>query len=213
METTATILDPHTFDPELILLGYLVRHGELKNMAVWDGWGDLELSAEGHAQAQHAAWWLSFLPIGRVVCSDVPRTRQTAEYIMNTGVVACPYLACDPNLRPWNVSDYTGKEKTPARLASFKQYLDNPDLMVPGGESRNQLWDRIQCIFQYLAAPYEGKITVCVIHNSVIKSLMGLDDMREAVSPGGLIAVYMSQKGEIFYQIVLGAVTPEVGIS
>ena len=213
METTSSILDPHTFDPQLSLLGYLLRHGELTDMDVWDSWGALELSAEGQQQAQHAAWWLSFLPIGRVICSDLPRTSQTAEHVMNTGVVVCTYLACDPNLRAWNVGEFTGKEKTPARLASFQKYLDNPDLMTPSGESKNQFRDRVQCAFQYLVAPYDGKISVLVVHNSVIKSLMGLDDIREAVAPGGLVAVYMDSRGEIFYQVVLGEVRLEEGVS
>ena len=29
-------------DPTRELIGYLVRHGELVNMNVWDGWGNLD---------------------------------------------------------------------------------------------------------------------------------------------------------------------------
>ena len=205
--------NPITFDPTKHLIGYLVRHGELTNMHVWDGWGDLTLSEEGQRQAEKVAWWVSFMAIGRVVCSDLPRTRQTAEPLMSSGSVLCPYLACDPNLRPWNVSEFTGKEKTPARLAEFQKYLDNPTLMIPGGESRQQFSERIQVIFQYLVAPYEGRITVCIVHNSVIKSLMGLDAMKEAVEPGGIISVSLDGRGEIFYEIVMGEVKLEQGVS
>jgi broad specificity phosphatase PhoE len=200
--------------PEKTLLGWLIRHGELVNMSVWDGWGLFDLSEEGRQQAEKAAQWLSFEKIGRVVSSDVPRTLHTAQYLMDTGWVCCPFMACDPNIRPWNVSEeFTGKEKTPERLAAFKKYLDDPDLVIPGGESRNQLHDRVQVIFQYLCAPYNALPTACFIHNSVIKSLMGLDDVKQAVMPGGIVGVYMDEKGEIDFEVLLGHVEPEIGVS
>lgn len=200
-------------DPNRQLIGWLIRHGELKNMHCWDGWGDYDLSEVGIQQAEAAARWLSFERIGRVVSSDVPRTMHTAQYLMNTGRVECPFMACDTSLRPWMVSDFTGKEKTPERLAEFQKYLDNPDLVVPGGESRNQLNARVQVIFQYLVAPYKALPTACFIHNSVIKSLMGLDTIKEAVQPGGIIGVYMDEKGEISFEVLLGHVAPETGVS
>jgi broad specificity phosphatase PhoE len=203
-----------TFDPTKQLIGYFVRHGELKNMHIWDGWGDFDLSEEGKQQAEAAARWLSYEQIGRVVSSDVPRTMHTAEYLMDTGAVLCPFLACDPNLRPWNVSDeFTGKEKTPERLEDFKKYLDDPALVIPGGESRNQLRERVQVIWQYMLAPYKGLLTACFLHNSVLKALMGLDGIKDAVSPGGVIGVYMDEKGEISFQIRLGEINTEKGVS
>jgi probable phosphoglycerate mutase len=200
-------------DPSRTKIGYLVRHGELKNMRIWDGWGDFDLSEEGKRQAEKAAQWLSFEHFGRVVSSDVPRTMHTAQYLMDSGSVDCQYMVCDPNLRPWNVSDFTGKEKTPERIAEFKKYIDDPTLPIPGGESRNQLKDRVQVLWQYFMAPYKGLPTVGFIHNSVLKSLMGIDDVRDAVSPGGIVAVYMTEKGEIEFQIVMGEVNFEKGVS
>jgi broad specificity phosphatase PhoE len=200
-------------DPARCLIGWLIRHGELKNMHVWDGWGDFDLSEEGKQQAEKAAQWLSFERIGRIVSSDVPRTMHTAQYLMDTGCVCCPFMACDPNIRPWMVSDFTGKEKTPERIADFQKYLDDPDLVIPGGESRHQLNARVQVIFQYLLAPYKALPTACFIHNSVIKSLMGLDTVKEAVQPGGIVGVYMDEKGEISFEVLLGHVAPETGVS
>jgi broad specificity phosphatase PhoE len=200
-------------DPSKTLIGYLVRHGELTNPNVWDGWGSLDLSEEGRQQAEKVAQWLSFEKIGRVVSSDLPRAIHTAEYIMDTGVVECSYLTCEPNLRPRGVGTFTGKEKTPERLADFQKYLDDPDLVVPEGESQTQLRIRAQVIYQYLVAPYKALPTVCVIHNSVIKALLGLDDQREVVGNGGVIAVYMDEKGEVSFQIVLGESNKEKGVS
>lgn len=202
------------FDPSKQLIGWLVRHGELKNMHIWDGWGDFELSPEGHQQAEKAAQYLSYERIGRIVCSDVPRAQQTMQYSMANGNVSCVYPSFEPNLRPWNVSDeFTGKEKTPERLASFKKYIDNPDLVIPGGESQNDLINRVQVALTYLATPYNALPTAIFTHNSVIKALMGLSDIKDAVSPGGIVAVYMDEKGEISYQVVLGDVDLQKGIS
>jgi broad specificity phosphatase PhoE len=194
-------------DPSREIIGYLVRHGELKKMNIWDGWGDFDLSETGRESAEKAAQWLSFEKIGRVISSDIPRAIETAQAIMDACNVACPFLACDPNLRPRMVADFTGKEKTPARVAEFKKYIENPDLVIPGGESGTQLNQRIQVIFQYLAAPYEALPTVVSTHNSVIKSLLGVEEVGEVVEPGGIIAVYLDEKGNISFEVVLGAVT------
>jgi broad specificity phosphatase PhoE len=203
-----------TLDPSKSLLGWLCRHGALEEPSVWDGWGPYELSEEGMQQAEAAARWLSFERIGRAVSSDVPRTNSTAQYLMNTGCVECPYLATDPNLRPWMVAGFTGKEKTPERLAQFKKYLDNPDLVIPDGESLNQLNARVQVVYQYLCAPYERLPTAIFTHNSVIKSLMNLNDVKSAVNPGGIVAVYLGEKGDISFEVKLGAVEKiETGVS
>lgn len=205
--------EQYNFDPSRQRIGYLVRHGELENMNIWDGWGNYELSEKGRQQAEAAAQWLSFEKIGRVISSDVPRTMQTAQCLMNTGSVVCPFMACDPNLRPWMVADFTGKEKTPERIEQFKKYIADPKLVIPGGESRDQLNQRVQVLFQYLGTPYDASPTVFFIHNSVIKSIMGLDDIKDAVSPGGIIRVDMDEKGELYFNVVLGAVELEKGVS
>jgi broad specificity phosphatase PhoE len=201
------------FDPNKQLVAYLVRHGELVNMRCWDGWGSFELSLEGHRQAEQAAQWLSFDHIGRIISSDVPRTLQTAQYLMNTGTVLCPFMGTDPNLRPWNVGIFTGKEKTPERVAEFSKYCEDPTLVVPEGESRQQFNDRVQVIYQYAMVPYKGLPTVFFVHNSVIKSLMGIDDIKDACSPGGVVGMFMDECGKIFFEILLGKVETEIGVS
>jgi len=200
-------------NPSKTLLGYLLRHGDLKNMNVWDGWGDFDLSEEGERQVEAAARWLSFERIGRVISSDVPRTNHSAQIIMDVCNVACPFIMSEPNLRPWMVADFTGKPKTPENIAKFQKYIDDPSLIIQDGESRNELHERVQVILSYMTTPYKGLITVCALHNSVLKSLMGLDDIREAVSPGGLVSVWMDAKGDISFQIELGDMNTERGVS
>lgn len=201
------------FDPAHQLIGFLVRHGELVNMNIWDSWGNYELSERGREQAETAARWLSFEKIGRVIASDIPRAMQTAQYLMDSGCVACPFMGTEPNLRPWFVAGFTGKEKTPENLAAFMKYVKDPSLVIPDGESRKQLDDRVQVVFQYLATPYNCLPTAFFLHNSTIKSIMGIEDVKDAVLPGGIIGVYLDEKGEMSFEVLLGAVAPEIGIS
>jgi probable phosphoglycerate mutase len=201
------------FDPTKECVGYLVRHGELTKMNVWDGWGSFDLSEEGRQSAEAAAQWLSFERIGRVIASDLPRAIHTAEFLMLTGAVECPFMGTDPNLRPRKVGSFTGKEKTPERLAEFMKYIDDPELIIPDGESTHQLHDRVQVAFQYFATPYKALPTALFLHNSVIKSLMGLDNIQDAVTPGGIVGVYMDEKGEFSFEVKLGHVEQSQGIS
>jgi 2,3-bisphosphoglycerate-dependent phosphoglycerate mutase len=201
------------FDPSVCLLGYLVRHGELNIGNKWDGWGNYDLSTEGVLSAEKAGQWLSFERIGRIISSDVPRTIHTADIIAEACAPACMMVMHDPNLRPLMVAGFTGEEKTPARLAEFQKYLDDPNLVIPGGESQNQLNLRVQVISQYLCTPYDALPTVIVCHNSVIKAFMGIPKIREAVAPGGIVGVYMNQMGELEFEVKLGQVAAEVGVS
>jgi broad specificity phosphatase PhoE len=193
-------------DPSRQLIGWLIRHGEL-NLGEnrWDGWGNYTLSPEGRESAEKAGQWLSFERIGRIISSDLPRAFQTAEIVMNACDVACTFLSTDPNLRAWAIGDFTGKEKTPERKDQLQYYRDHVDEMIPGGESWNQFHERVQVAFQYLCSPYKGLPVALVIHNSVIKAMMGLDEKGDIVDPGGILGVYLDDKGECCFEVLMGA--------
>lgn len=191
-------------DPSRTLLGWLGRHGELNIDNRWDGWGNYVLSPEGRQSAEKMGQWLSYQTIGRIICSDLPRTVQTAEIIMNQVDVMCPHLGTEPNLRAWAIGDFTGKEKTDERKAEFRHYREHPDVAIPGGESYDQLCQRVKIAFQYFCSPYHALPTLILTHNSVLKALMELDETGDLVEPGGLVAVYMDEKGDISFDVVLG---------
>ena len=203
-----------TMDPSRQLIGYLVRHGELPRMDIWDSWESYTLSEKGKESAEKAAQWLSFERVGRVIASDLPRTTQTAQYLMDTGCVSCPFMGTDPNLRARNVGNFAGKTKTPERLAEYKKYADDPTLVIPDGESGNQLKDRVQVAYQHIVTPYDGKPNaLCFTHNSVIKCLIGIEGIREACAPGGIVGVYLDEKGALSFEVLLGKIELEEGIS
>jgi len=42
---------------------------------------------------------------------------------------------------------------------------------------------------------------------------MGIPEVKESVKPGGIVAVDMDERGEISFQVVLGHVEQEQGVS
>lgn len=197
-------MNPVNPTPDRCCVGFLVRHGELNITKKWDGWGAYKLSDEGRQSAEKAGQWLGFERTGRMISSDLPRTLQTADIIMQCLDISCPFLATDPNLRAWALGDFTGKDKTPERKAELQFYRDNPDEMVPSGESWNQFRERVQVALQYLCTPYNALPTVIVTHNSVLKALMDFDEKGDLVDPGGIIRVDMLPNGELDFVAVLG---------
>ena len=198
-------------EPQRDLVGYIVRHGELNLEDKWDGWGNYVLSSEGRESAEKAGQWLSFDRIGRFVSSDLPRALQTAEIVMNECNCACSFLATDPNMRAWAIADFTGKKKTDEMKEKFHFYRENPDEIIPNGESWNQMAQRVKVILQYMATPYCGLPTVAVTHNSVIKGLLDLDEKGDVVDPGGIIAVYLTAEGKMEFDVVMGATKLDLG--
>ena len=210
--------DEINFDPSRTLIGYIARHGETELNAAncWRGWENPPLAPEGLEAAEKLGHWLSFeYPrIGRVICSDFTRAVQTAEIILQSCNPECPYLSTDPNLRPWNIPPFAGKEKTPERKAQLQHYIDNPREVVPEGESLEQFRDRNAIIFQYLAVPFDGRPTLIVAHTSnfvgaarylaEVGAEKHYEEMDDIVGPGGLAAVYCDSRGRIDLVPVLG---------
>lgn len=202
-------------DPARQLIGYVVRHGEtvLNATNCWRGWEDPELNENGIQAAYAVARYLSYERIGRIICSDLVRAYQTAEIILNNTEVEQPYLGCDFNLRSWNVGMFAGQEKTAQRKAEFQYYIDNPLVIIPGGESLQQARDRNMVAFQYLTVPYKGLPSVIVVHTSNITSMMrtikedfnGDEEFGEIVEPGGLLAIYLTAEGKYLMEPVFGA--------
>jgi broad specificity phosphatase PhoE len=202
---------------------YIVRHGEteLNAQNCFRGWENPILNESGMKAAEEIANYFSYERIGRVVCSDLDRAQQTAEYIMNTGAAACPYLSPDFNLRPWNIAAFAGCEKTPALEKKLDYYIQRPDLKIPDGESLFDFQNRQESLLSYIANPYEGLPTVIVTHTSNLTYLAemidkdnGLDPSRDPevhdiVEPGGIVAVYMDTNGKMALQPRLGAIEKE----
>jgi broad specificity phosphatase PhoE len=121
----------------------VIRHGatDMNDAQQIRGWSDTPLNAGGKQQAQQIAAHLANLPDPptRIVTSDLGRAQETAGAI--TQALGLPPAQPTMGLRPWNVGQMTGMPHDSA-LPLMAEFVKNPDLPTPGGESFNDFKNR-----------------------------------------------------------------------
>jgi broad specificity phosphatase PhoE len=199
-------------------LGYLVRHGSTEANAsnCFRGWIDFRLDEEGRQAGEAIRNFFGWERIGRVICSDLSRAVETANYIMDGGSVCCPYLSVEPALRPWNIGEFAGKKKTDAVLRQFEKYVEDPKLVIPGGESLEQFQNRNTILMEFLANEYNGHPTVIVAHTSNINATYNTTESDasqpetgDIIEPGGVLAIYLVENRVVFVPRLGTATTSE----
>lgn len=151
----------------------VMRHGETRenidNTA--HGWDDEGLIPEGRKEVEKTANTLahSNAPPTLIAHSDLKRAAESAEIVAKkTGAQT---LAI-PELRTWDIGDFAGKECGECEK-ELKQYVDNPDKPVPGGESFNQFKNRVQVgMGKALAAGAD----LVVAHNKTDRMIAALEE-------------------------------------
>ena len=145
---------------------YIIRHGETdwNKVKRFQGQADIPLNEEGRSQAGELARLLAdVLPFDRIVSSDLGRAIETAT-IMSRGFDT-PILS-DAGFREmdfglWEGLDVEGiKERWPDEL---QEWFNTGRLDVEGGETQEQLYERVWGRFQHWAdkADYEKMAIVC----------------------------------------------------
>lgn len=152
----------------------VVRHGETRwNVAARiQGHGDSPLTAAGEAQAQAIAERLAREHFDGLISSDLGRAMQTARAIAaRTGNA----IVADARLRERNYGVAEGLtyaeigERYPEVFARVRD--TDPDYVVPGGESRRQLIERVRDAFESLARARAGANLAVVCHGGVLAAL------------------------------------------
>jgi probable phosphoglycerate mutase len=152
----------------------VVRHGETQwNVASRiQGHRDSPLTAVGESQASAIAARLSAEKLDRLVSSDLGRAWRTAEAIAaRTG----HRITADPRFRERNYGVAEGltyaeiSERYPDVFARVRD--TDPDYVVPGGESRRQLFERVRDAFESVARDSEGLSVAVVCHGGVLAAL------------------------------------------
>ena len=153
----------------------VVRHGETR----WNverrvqGWGDSPLTANGLAQADAIGRRLARERFDLLVASDLGRARQTAERIAQHCGLS---LALDERLRERSFGvgegmNYDEIDRAYPAVFSRERETTDPDLVIPGGESRRQFHDRIRASFEALAREHDGRRVCVVTHGGVLATL------------------------------------------
>lgn len=145
----------------------LVRHGQSEWNAARRLQGQtphVPLTEVGHAQAQEAARTLAGLRPGVLISSDLVRATQTAEHCArSTGLTYSTTAA----LREQAYGVLEGKPSDEA--ARFVQWWD-PEWSAQGGESLNQLHQRVRSYLRELCADPPADVVALVTHGDTIRA-------------------------------------------
>jgi len=153
----------------------VVRHGETR----WNveeriqGQGDSPLTDRGIAQAEAIGKRLARERFDAIVASDLGRAMDTATRIArHCGLQVVP----DARLRERSFGQgegltYAEIDRRYPDVFSRGAATTDPDLNVPGGESRRQFHERVRAAFLALAREHEGRRIAVVAHGGVLAAL------------------------------------------
>ena len=151
-----------------------IRHGETdyNRQQRFQGQIDVPLNANGHAQAARLAQRLTFEVVDVLVCSDLPRTRQTAAPL---GVAWGKVAVLDAGLREQHFGVLEGLDVPTIKAqhpALWERWLDHRgDFLLPGGESLQQFSARVLGAVRELTRQHRGRKLAVVTHGGVLDML------------------------------------------
>ena len=152
----------------------LIRHGETdwNVQGRFQGQIDVPLNALGQRQAARMAERLAQERVEVFYCSDLLRTRQTAEpAALKIGLPAAP----DAGLREQHFGILEGmsfdevQAQHPQHLAQWLRH--DPDYALPDGESVRRFHARVVGAVQALANRHAGQTLAVVTHGGVLDML------------------------------------------
>lgn len=188
------------------LVAFFIRHGETD---LNDGAGqqekfrgdiDLPLNEEGEEQAQQIPTYLKGYRLSALFHSGMQRTAQTIQPLAEEkGLV--PKELTDMN--SLDTGDFSGLPKTEENKKKLQWYRDNPEEVIPGGESVQHFRDRVDPIIHGVIRIGEdaGAPAAAVVHGSVMREISRLfsesyDSLK--VEPGGIVGIFKDNQGNYF---------------
>ncbi|UGT45090.1 bifunctional RNase H/acid phosphatase [Nocardia yamanashiensis] len=155
----------------------LLRHGqtELSVQRRYSGRGNPPLTELGRQQAARAAENLAAKgDIAAIVCSPLGRARETAEAAGRALGVPVRVLdgLIETDFGAWEGLTFAEAQQQDPELHS--RWLGDPSLPAPGGESFDQVRERIEGVRRDLVALYPGANVLVVSHVTPIKTLLQL---------------------------------------
>ncbi len=153
---------------------YLLRHGDIgpQGRKRFIGQTDLPLSPRGDEQA---LWWRkqwAYQSFARVYCSDLLRSRRTAELILNDQLER---IEIQPLLREISLGEWEGlsveevDRRFPGEWSRRGSNIDG--YRPPGGESFADLYSRVTPVFDEIVAQPERPALI-IGHAGVNRALL-----------------------------------------
>lgn len=155
---------------------YLVRHGETKwNVEKrFQGQNDSPLTENGREQARLLGISLQGICFDAILSSDLGRALETANLI--NSFLQIPVFETDPLLRERNFGVFHGLNRGEAERMYPREasriWSGDPNVAVPGGESRTQVRKRAEQFLLEVPVKYSGKKILVVTHGGIINPIL-----------------------------------------
>jgi broad specificity phosphatase PhoE len=152
----------------------IVRHGETDYNASgrWQGWLQTNLSEQGKRQVRLLAAYLQPLPLGAIYSSDLQRAIDTAQPIAQSHGLT---VQTDQRLREIGLGIFQGLTRSEIQQTyplEFDRWHNDHSYVVPQGESRLQLQERMFAAWQAIVNGDSGQQIVLVSHGGAIRWLL-----------------------------------------
>jgi broad specificity phosphatase PhoE/ribonuclease HI len=163
----------------------LLRHGETPRSVEkrFSGREDIALTANGEAQAAAVARRLAGSGIEVIVSSPLRRTQQTAAAVAEAVGLD---VTVDDGFIETDFGEWEGsslRELSTSQPAQVREWLADPRVAPPGGESMVATAARVAAAREHVLATYPGKSVLIVSHVTPIKLMLreALDAPMNAV--------------------------------
>ncbi len=154
---------------------YLMRHGAVR---YFDDEGKpvnpvtVQLTEEGRTQAAAVGAALADVPIDRVVCSGLPRTRETAEIVSQGRNIAIEDMPDLSEIRGGRFSDIP-RERVEAEIVYGFEAAAEPGARFAGGELIVDFEKRVTTAFRQLLDTPGWTNMLVAAHDAVNRVLLG----------------------------------------
>ncbi len=153
---------------------WLVRHGQTDWNAAGRVQGHIptDLNLEGRAQSLALGKLLADRPFAALYSSDLPRALQTSELLLQGAKLSVPIQSTE-QLRERSFGPYEGATspeiRAPRTALGLSSTGDLADWTgMPGIESNNALWSRIQATLKNISAQHSAQDVLVITHGGVI---------------------------------------------
>ncbi len=168
---------------------YCIRHGQSTYNAEGriQGQSDIPLSELGFRQSEAAAQALAQLPIDALFCSPLIRAFQTGESV--AAALGLP-IQIDDRLKEIHAGIFQDKRRCDVEQLYPKETAhwvsEDPDYVIPGGESRRQLMERGSAAFRGISRQDHQRVVVVAHGRLLIVTLKALLGIPPVVPPFSL---------------------------
>ncbi len=164
-----------TLPPGVTVRLMLVRHGEPEDAARGRCYGklDIGLSERGREQVRRTTRWLENTPVAAIYTSPRRRARESAEI---TGNQLLRDVYVEDRLCEIDFGEFEGMtydevaERYPEK---YLAWMNRPtEVIFPGGESFEQMRERVTCAAAQILGSHTGQTIVLVTHGGVNRIIL-----------------------------------------